>query len=503
MTEFTSPGFNPEEDDDEEESKDKPSAKSFGLETLFKKPEGKEEKKAAEIGQSLFGLGEKKEEQTEEKEKTGEESGEMGSAEAVLTPEEEEAALRRYATEHIEHPVTNEAPTEPVEEFLKGVEESGDPDEELVSVTTEFELTEMIDLPLETTVEDDNAVPTTPSSAMSGTLFSRRRPTATQLPQNQPVPPPIPPTVPPPLGPKRTPSTESGPKTPVPAFFAGELAGYIIGKRKGRAEGKKEALSEKKKVENRLSELETSLKDTELRLQQAALKKRSVKTENIYQRRAVTPPERTKPGLSETRLGLDKPKSVEHIGKVVMTGEQNKEKISKTGAGVKPEQVQTLRREDLLDLAEKIKVEGASLKSMFDSNLFGERALRRLVTHYLRGENIAAELRREIIERQIDYERDPQLRDLPHEDSDSLSFEAKPVSSLERLLETAGALPVKDAMTLRAEAAAEKAKEPKEKSELLPLLGRKAQVSSAATLTLGFVIFILIVLIAFLMIHGY
>lgn len=85
-------------------------------------------------------------------------------------------------------------------------------------------------------------------------------------------------------------------------------------------------------------------------------------------------------------------------------------------------QAKTMHRAELLEISERIKVEGASLRHMFDNNLFGEGALRRLVGAYLEGRELQPLLRREILERQIDYERDPLLRDRGNSDGSNGSL---------------------------------------------------------------------------------
>jgi adenine-specific DNA methylase len=84
----------------------------------------------------------------------------------------------------------------------------------------------------------------------------------------------------------------------------------------------------------------------------------------------------------------------------------------------RPEYVRTMKRQELIAISEKIIVEGASLKHMYDNGLFSERALRRLVIEYMQDRDIVPKLRREILEKQIDYERDPLLRDSYNRDID-------------------------------------------------------------------------------------
>jgi hypothetical protein len=69
-----------------------------------------------------------------------------------------------------------------------------------------------------------------------------------------------------------------------------------------------------------------------------------------------------------------------------------------------------LNKEELLDVSEKIIVNGETLRHAFETHMIGEQGLRRLVAEHLRGGNLYEALRREIVEHQMDFERDPVMR---------------------------------------------------------------------------------------------
>ena len=75
---------------------------------------------------------------------------------------------------------------------------------------------------------------------------------------------------------------------------------------------------------------------------------------------------------------------------------------------------ETLNRNQLLKLSQNIVIEGSSLRQIYETHLIGERGLRRLMAENERGNDLGKALRQEIIEREIDFERDPQLRDSAH-----------------------------------------------------------------------------------------
>ncbi len=120
----------------------------------------------------------------------------------------------------------------------------------------------------------------------------------------------------------------------------------------------------------------------------------------------------------ESRLNLSKPNRANQIGKVLVDQErasskriEHNQEDTENSTDYTPDRVKTMLRPDLLKLSDKINVEGASLRHMFDNHLFGEGALRRLVEAHLLGKELLPLVKHEIIEKQIDFERYPGLRD--------------------------------------------------------------------------------------------
>lgn len=105
------------------------------------------------------------------------------------------------------------------------------------------------------------------------------------------------------------------------------------------------------------------------------------------------------------RLAADK-QAPEHIGHMAITTE------AKPTGRTTEKRVETLSRAELLELSEKVIIDGSSLRQIYETHLVGERGLRRLLAEHLHGGDLKKALRREIIEREIDFERDPGLRDM-------------------------------------------------------------------------------------------
>jgi hypothetical protein len=73
--------------------------------------------------------------------------------------------------------------------------------------------------------------------------------------------------------------------------------------------------------------------------------------------------------------------------------------------------VATVGREELLNISSRIAVEGTTLRQAYETHLIGENALRRLIVEHIQGGDVRVLLRKEMMEHEIDFERDPHLRD--------------------------------------------------------------------------------------------
>ena len=112
--------------------------------------------------------------------------------------------------------------------------------------------------------------------------------------------------------------------------------------------------------------------------------------------------------------------------------------LEKIRALLTGKRIETVSRAELLAASEKIVIDGTSLRQIFETHLIGEHGLRRLVAEYLKGGDLRAALNHEINERELDFERDPALRDLSSiHDSLTGSTVMQSKASLSKLLEKA------------------------------------------------------------------
>lgn len=164
-------------------------------------------------------------------------------------------------------------------------------------------------------------------------------------------------------------------------------------------------------------------------LQAAERKSEDEESSKSKQRRsAIIAPLVTKPKAAE-RLVTEN-QAPEHIGHMAITTEGKR-------FAVEGKRIETLNRAELLNLSEKIAVEGSTLRQIYETHLIGERGLRRLVAEHLHGGDLNKALRLEIIEREIDFERDPGLRDMAPVQLPSTNTAQQAKTALDELLERA------------------------------------------------------------------
>ena len=96
--------------------------------------------------------------------------------------------------------------------------------------------------------------------------------------------------------------------------------------------------------------------------------------------------------------------SPEMIGHVLVDSESNK-------IGKENKSQAAMNKDELLKMSESIIIDGNSLRSIFDSHLIGERGLRKLIAEHMKGGDMKSALNIEIVQREIDFERDPAMRD--------------------------------------------------------------------------------------------
>lgn len=203
----------------------------------------------------------------------------------------------------------------------------------------------------------------------------------------------------------------------------GGIIGYLIGRRRGRIKTEAALKPIQQKLEKRVKQLEKTVAQKELQLRQhlskhGAGRSRSTGLETALLT-AATPEQPRRQLAPEAVVLHGSQKASERIGHVLISAERPADKTpvfkpEKAAAKAEARRAETMSREDLLAASERIIIEGTTLRNIYETHLIGERGLRRLVGEHLRGGDVKKRLRQEIVEREIDFERDPILRDRPH-----------------------------------------------------------------------------------------
>lgn len=221
---------------------------------------------------------------------------------------------------------------------------------------------------------------------------------------------------------------------PAAAALVGGVIGYLIGRRRGRIKTEKKLLPVQKKLEKQVDSLQWQLQDKEAKIRRAAIEQAKSRSQALTEKTLQAEEE---PDEHLSVQNQEAPKAPEHIGHMLITGAEaepaeavasqerpavetrpsktDTDKEKPTDQLPRPandKQVEALSRAELLALSEKINVGDSSLHQIYETHLVGERGLRRLVAEYMAGGDLKKALRREVVEREIDFERDPVMRDV-------------------------------------------------------------------------------------------
>jgi len=225
--------------------------------------------------------------------------------------------------------------------------------------------------------------------------------------------------------------------------LVGGIVGYLIGRRRGRINTEKRLLPVQNKLEKEVQSLQANLLDKEIVIRRATAEKRRAVLSPASERLITIAAEQRRSRAVESNPAIFQ-LPPERIGHVLMTVEGGRTlpgaKVELPASAQKlsiEKQVGTMSRAELLAVSEKIAVEGTTLRQIYETHLVGERGLRRLVMEHLSGGDVPRALRRELVEREIDFERDPILRDRARA---SLAGAGK--SALNSLVQQAGAIAV-------------------------------------------------------------
>ena len=204
-------------------------------------------------------------------------------------------------------------------------------------------------------------------------------------------------------------------------LIVGGIVGYLYGRRRGRIKTEKRLAPVQRQLEKQVNKLQTELLQTEdtVRLQARKLQqlrpRAAARLTERWQRQTpketIKQPERLKQHVSvpPERIGhVLVAASATRVGDERLKTESKPSKME--GPAIK-KRADTMTRSELLAISETVQVDGTSLRQIYETKQISEKGLRRLVTEHLRSGNVARALRKELVEHEIDFERDPILRD--------------------------------------------------------------------------------------------
>jgi hypothetical protein len=226
------------------------------------------------------------------------------------------------------------------------------------------------------------------------------------------------------------------------ALLVGAAVGYLAGRRRGRIKTEKQAAKVEKKLTTQIRDLERTVAAKEQRIRTVAREafarsrsSRGVDSESLHSRRApaaesdsptARPAESKLPDASRTESQPQRsvmPGS-ELLGAVTLKAVEalpthRAAEVSRIEPTTTPDRknnttdtksVETMSRSELLDKAANVAVGATNLRRVYETHLVTEQGLRRLLVEHERGGDVQKILRRELVEKESSFERDPRMR---------------------------------------------------------------------------------------------
>lgn len=200
-------------------------------------------------------------------------------------------------------------------------------------------------------------------------------------------------------------------------LLVGGVVGYLIGRRRGRIKTEKRLKVVQEKLEKQVEQVQQKIEQKELVIRKLAHQKSQKQPERSHQSASRFSKEQP------VRAGLEQKPTSTSVEKAIKTAE-----ISSAAA------VDSLKKEDLLAFSSQIRVGETSLRRVFEANMVDEKGLRRLIKEYQAGHDLRRALAREVMVKELRFERDPTLRDLlptellPHKQGEPNTINNKTIS---------------------------------------------------------------------------
>ena len=218
-------------------------------------------------------------------------------------------------------------------------------------------------------------------------------------------------------------------------LLVGGIVGYLVGRRRGRIKTEKRLLPVQQKLEKEVTALHAAVAEKEQKIRRISAEKAQALATPAERRqfveRIARPATTRAEEASAVREQIPVAVASERAGRraagaaeapVILLGAAAAS-LLRPERGAAPESAETPRSMidfskkveaysagELSQAAEKIRVDGVSLKELRDTNRLDENALRRVVTEFVEGGSVRAALGKELLEKELRYERDPKMR---------------------------------------------------------------------------------------------
>lgn len=210
-------------------------------------------------------------------------------------------------------------------------------------------------------------------------------------------------------------------------LLVGGIVGYLIGRRRGRIKTEKKLLPIQKKLEKQVASLHETIAFKEQNIRKLAGEKAQalslVERRNLAERLAPAPAEPARPAYESARIEKSSAerfsRGVVEAPAVILGGVAAIR--PERGRGQGPEKsrpvidfnkkVEAYSTEELKEAAENIKIDNTTLKELYDDGRLDEKAVRRVMTEFIEGGSVRAAVSRELLQKELKFERDPKMRD--------------------------------------------------------------------------------------------
>lgn len=205
--------------------------------------------------------------------------------------------------------------------------------------------------------------------------------------------------------------------------LVGGIVGYLIGRRRGRIKTEKRLIPVQKKLEKQVKTLTEAVAIKEQTVRKLAAE-RTMTARSSAERQRVIDTLRAAPAeqrTSESRTGQGRihPRA-ERLGRVVVEApavvrgdNPSSAETGREAAGAIinfNRKVEDYTTRELVAAAEKIRIDGTTLKELYATHRLDEKALRRVVRAFIEGRSVREALSHELLEKELRYERDPKMR---------------------------------------------------------------------------------------------